>query len=79
MTKDKPKENSFFPDTSFIVCRRRKNQPQVSPLICQKRCPRNKNCQEYFDYLQPAMFGKYEKRDTKEKAGLNSTADEKDP
>ena len=67
MNKDKTKENSFFPDTPFIVCRRRKNQPQISPQICEKRCPRNKNCQEYFDYLQPAMFARYDRREAREK------------
>jgi hypothetical protein len=77
--KNKPKENSFFPDTPFIVCKRRKNQPQISPLICEKRCPRNKNCQEYFDYLQPAMFERYEKREAKEKSILNRIPDRKDP
>jgi len=76
--KNNPKEKSFFPDTPFIVCRRRKNQPQISPLICEKRCPRNKNCQEYFDYLQPALFGRYEKREAKEKSKLNPALDEKD-
>ena len=72
--KNIPKENSFFPDVPFIVCRRRKNQPKISPLICEKRCPRMKNCQEYFDYVQPAMFARYEKRDAKEKAGWDSAA-----
>jgi hypothetical protein len=67
MNKDKTKENSFFPDTPFIVCKRRKNQPQISPLICEKRCPRNKNCQEYFDYVQPAMFARYDRREAKDK------------
>lgn len=67
MTKNKAKENSFFPDIPFIVCRRRKNQPKISPLICEKRCPRIKNCQEYFDYVQPAMFARYDRRETKEK------------
>jgi hypothetical protein len=76
--KNKPKENSFFPDTPFIVCRRRKNQPKISPQICEKRCPHTKNCQEYFDYVQPAMFARYGKRDAKEKSDLNSTGDEKD-
>jgi hypothetical protein len=76
--KNKPKENSYFPEIPYIVCRRRKSQPKISPLICEKRCPRMKNCQEYFDYVQPAMFGRYEKRDAKEKPGLNSTGDEKD-
>jgi hypothetical protein len=78
MTKNKTRENSFFPDTPFIVCKRRKNQPQISPLICEKRCPRNKNCQEYFDYVQPAMFERYEKRDAKEKSKVNPILDEKD-
>lgn len=76
--KNKPKENSFFPDTPFIVCRRRKNQPQISPLICEKRCPRSKNCQEYFDYLQPAMFERYEKRDAKENSNLNPILDQEE-
>jgi hypothetical protein len=67
MNKDKTKEDSFFPDTLFIVCRHRKNQPQISPQICEKRCPRNKNCQEYFDYLQPAMFARYDRREAREK------------
>jgi hypothetical protein len=67
MIKNRAKENSFFPNIPFIVCRRRKNQPQISPLICEKRCPRNKNCQEYFDYLQPAMFARYARREAKEK------------
>jgi hypothetical protein len=67
MTKNKPKENSFFPDIPFIVCRRRKNQPKITPLICEKRCPRVKNCQEYFDYVQPAMFARYDRREAKEK------------
>jgi hypothetical protein len=61
------KENSFFPEIPFIVCRRRKNQPQISPQICEKRCPRKKNCQEYFDYIQPAMFARYDRREAKEK------------
>lgn len=67
MTQNRTQENSFFSDTPFIVCKRRKNQPQISPLICEKRCPRNKNCQEYFDYLQPAMFARYDRREAKEK------------
>jgi hypothetical protein len=75
--KNKPQETPFFPDIPFIVCRRRKSQPKISPLICEKRCPRMKNCQEYYDYVQPAMFGKYEKREAKEKASLNPTADQK--
>ena len=67
MTKNKAKENSSFRDIPFIVCRRRKNQPKISPLICEKRCPRVKNCQGYFDYVQPAMFARYDRREAKEK------------
>jgi hypothetical protein len=36
-----------------------------------------KNCQEYFDYLQPAMFGKYEKREGREKPDLNPLTEKK--
>jgi hypothetical protein len=72
MTKNKAKENSFFPDIPFIVCRRRKNQPKITPLICERRCPRSKNCQEYFDYVQPAMFARYDRRGAKEKIRENS-------
>jgi len=56
-----------FPEVSFIVCRRRKNHPKIPPLICEKRCQRLKNCQEYFDYIQPAMFGRYDRRQSKSK------------
>ena len=72
MTRNKAKKNSFFPDIPFIVCRRRKNQPKITPLICEKRCPRIKNCQEYFDYVQPAMFLRYDRREAKEKIGEDS-------
>jgi hypothetical protein len=72
MTKNKSKENSFFPDIPFIVCRRRKSQPKITPLICERRCPRIKNCQEYFDYVQPAMFARYDRRKAKEKTRENS-------
>ncbi len=72
MTKNKAKESSFFPNIPFIVCRRRKNQPKITPLICEKRCPRIKNCQEYFDYIQPAMFARYDRREAKEKIQENS-------
>jgi hypothetical protein len=72
MIKNKAKENKFFPDIPFIVCRRRKNQPKITPLICEKRCPRVKNCQEYFDYIQPAMFERYDRREAKEKSREDS-------
>ncbi len=79
MTKNKAKENSFFPDIPFIVCRRRKNQPKITPLICEKRCPRIKNCQEYFDYVQPAMFARYDRREAKEKIRENSLMIREEP
>ncbi len=41
----------------FIICKHRKNHPKISPLICEKRCQRIKGCREYFNYLQPSMFG----------------------
>jgi hypothetical protein len=79
MTKNKTKENSFLPDIPFIVCRRRKNQPKVSPLICEKRCPRIKNCQEYFDYVQPAMFARYDRREAKDRIREDSLIIVEDP
>jgi hypothetical protein len=71
-------DKTFFPEVLFIVCRRRRNQPQVSPLICEKRCRQVKGCQEYFDYVQPAMFERYEKREAKEKSSLNPILGEED-
>jgi hypothetical protein len=56
-----------FPEVSFIVCRRRKNHPKIPPLICEKRCPHIKSCPQYFDYIQPAMFGRYDRRPPKRK------------
>ncbi|HSR11099.1 MAG TPA: hypothetical protein VLS90_06610 [Thermodesulfobacteriota bacterium] len=61
------KKDGSFPDVSFIVCRKRKNQPKISPLICEQRCPRSKGCREYFEYLQPAMFARCEKREGRER------------
>ncbi len=52
----KPPLEDGSPGTPIIVCRRRKNQPMVSPVICEKRCPRLKNCPSYNDYIQPALF-----------------------
>jgi hypothetical protein len=59
--------SNFFPETAFLICKRRKSQPKISPLICEQRCQRIRGCQEYFDYVQPAMFERYEKREIKEK------------
>ena len=45
-----------YPDVIFIVCRRRKNQPQILPSVCEKRCPYIKNCPDYRHYIQPGLF-----------------------
>ncbi len=71
MEKNPPSPN-FFPAVAFITCKRRKNQPKISPEVCEKRCPRVKGCPEYFDYLQPAMFEKYERREAKGKGKITS-------
>jgi len=63
----KPQPPNSFPETAFIICKRRKSQPKISPLICEQRCQHIRGCQEYFDYLQPAMFERYEKREVKER------------
>jgi hypothetical protein len=56
-----------FPEVSFIVCRRRKNHPKIPPLVCESRCQHIKVCPDYFDYIQPAMFGRYDRRQSKSK------------
>lgn len=61
----KSRPRNFFPEVTFINCRHRKNRPKISPLICEQRCQRTKTCREYFDYLQPAMFERYGKREDK--------------
>ncbi len=40
----------------FVVCQRRKSRPMVSPVVCEKRCPRRKNCRSYHHFLQPGLF-----------------------
>jgi len=40
----------------LIVCRRRKNQPQILPSVCEKRCTYIKNCPDYRRYIQPGLF-----------------------
>jgi hypothetical protein len=56
-----PSQKSF-PQVSFIICKHRKNRPKISPSVCEQRCGRTKDCREYFNYIQPAMFGGCEKR-----------------
>jgi len=52
-------------DTAFVICRRRRNHPQISPLVCEQRCKRIKGCPAYLDYLQPALFPRYDRRQAK--------------
>jgi hypothetical protein len=46
----------------FIVCHRRKNQPKVSPQICEKPCKRQKSCPDYYSYIQPGLFDQFPKK-----------------
>jgi hypothetical protein len=64
---EQPPQPPSFPEIPFITCKQRKSQPKISPLICEQRCRRIKGCKEYFDYIQPAMFERVEKREAKEK------------
>ena len=45
-----------IPSNPFIVCRRRKSQPKVQPVVCEKRCPHVKRCASYRGYVQPGLF-----------------------
>jgi hypothetical protein len=54
--KIKKKSKPENPAAQFLICKRRKNQPQVSPQICEKRCRHRYKCPSYFDYLQPGLF-----------------------
>ncbi len=56
-----------FPQVPFIICQHRKNRPKISPLICEQRCGRTRDCREYFDYIQPAMFRGCEKREAEKR------------
>ncbi len=44
------------PAAKFLVCHRRKNRPQVSPQVCEKRCRHRYRCPSFFEYLQPPLF-----------------------
>ena len=50
------KSADVHPDVILIVCRRRKNQPQILPAVCEKRCTYIKNCPDYRRYIQPGVF-----------------------
>jgi hypothetical protein len=52
----KKKSSTGIPATKFLVCYRRKNRPQISPQICEKRCRHRDRCSSFFDYLQPPLF-----------------------
>jgi hypothetical protein len=45
-----------IPVSKFLICHRRKNRPQVSPQVCEKRCRHRYRCPSFFDYLQPPLF-----------------------
>jgi len=55
--------DSIHPPSEIVlfVCTRKKNQPQISPMICEKRCKRIKNCPDYRRYIQPGLFDWLEK------------------
>jgi hypothetical protein len=77
-----PQPLNSFPEISFLICKHRKSQPKISPLICEQRCQRIKGCREYFDYIQPAMFERLEKREAREKgkgASIPVYEDSRDP
>ena len=48
------------PASKFLICHRRKNRPQVSPQICEKRCRHRYRCPSFFEYLQPPLFAETE-------------------
>jgi hypothetical protein len=52
----KKRSTPGIPASKFLVCHRRKNRPQVSPQVCEKRCPHRYRCPSFFDYLQPPLF-----------------------
>jgi hypothetical protein len=52
----KKRSGKITPASKFLVCHRRKNRPQVSPQICEKRCRHRYRCPSFFDYLQPPLF-----------------------
>jgi hypothetical protein len=54
--KIKKKSKKEIPTTPFLVCKKRRNRPQVSPQICEKKCRHRYRCPAYFDYLQPGLF-----------------------
>ncbi|RPJ37148.1 MAG: hypothetical protein EHM27_13955 [Deltaproteobacteria bacterium] len=74
------KSSKGIPATKFLVCYRRKNRPQVSPQICEKRCRHRYRCPSFFDYLQPPLFDESASKTVelfrKQKKGRRIAADE---
>jgi len=35
----------------YIVCKRKKNKPRISALVCMERCRFKKTCPEYLEFL----------------------------
>jgi hypothetical protein len=50
------KSRKGAPVSKFLICHRRKNRPQVSPQVCEKRCRHRYRCPAFYEYLQPPLF-----------------------
>lgn len=64
--KKRAPRQAMIPEVPFIICNRRKNRPKIAPLVCEKRCKHRNRCPDFYDYIQPAMFARYERRQRKE-------------
>ena len=53
-------------EVPFVICNRRKNRPKIAPLVCETSCKHRSRCPDFYDYIQPAMFDRYERRQKKE-------------
>jgi hypothetical protein len=56
----KKRTGKEHPASKFLICHRRKNRPQVSPQVCEKRCRHRYRCPSFFEYLQPPLFAETE-------------------
>jgi hypothetical protein len=65
--KKRPPCEAATTDVPFIICNRRKNRPKIAPLVCEKRCKHRSRCPDFYDYIQPALFDRYERRRRAEK------------
>ena len=72
-----------IPAAKFLICHRRKNRPQVSPQICEKRCRHRYRCSSFFDYLQPPLFAESDVQTAepfrKQRKGRKTAAEETNP